>query len=277
MAAMEYWRRSLLRATIDRYWSMNGPTWAAAVALRIIQATIPTLVFCLALVSLVIDPHTDSAARAGIAAATPAVLRSSVVAELTTLHNDGGIGVLSFVVLLWTGSGVFGCLESCMARAYGTTGRSLKRQKLLAFGLWAGIALVMALWLVWSVSRQATGARAGAIAGPSKAVSIGHMVTFMLVAATIGFIYHVLPDLRLPWRHTVPGAGTALLGGVLLSVIWPIYAHLAGQTSSSHAAFILLVAVVTYVYVFSEIAVLGIALNAVVRERSALSTTAFQP
>ena len=159
-----------------------------------------------------------------------------------------------------------------MATAYGTKGRSLKRQKLLAFAMLGTVALAMAGWIIWAVSAKPMRNRFGVVVQNGNSPSIKGLVAICLIAALVGVTYHVLPNVRLKWRQSLPGAITALAGAILLSAIWPIYSHFAGQTLSTHAVFFLLVVVVTYVYLLAEIVAMGIALNGVIYQRSKETT-----
>jgi len=275
-AVWRWFRRSLLAETGARYWTINGPTWAAATALRILLATLPTILISLVLVSQILDPGASVASRAQIARAAPSTLRAPILAELTSLRSSGGVGAISLVALLWTGSGLFGCLESFLAAAYGIPGRSLWRQKLLAFAMVAVLAVVAAASLIVSVKSArpiaATGLAAtqrAALAATSRPHGTLQAVVAVLIAAALfSLLYHVLPNRRIPLRQTTPGAVFAAAGVAILTLVWPLYVRLADHgTSSSRAVLLLFVAVATYVYVFAEIVVTGGVLNAVIYRR----------
>ena len=266
-------RESLTWGVVSRYWEINGPTWAAALALRILLAVVPLILLSLILVGFLLDTQANQASVAQIARATPAALRQSVVAELQSLRDSDGLGVVSFLFLLWTGSGVFGCFESCLAAAYSIPGRSLKRQKLLTLIFVVLLVAVAAAALALAASAQPVPGHITAGAGRPGARFAGLLsallpVTFALV--TFLAMYQVLPNTKLRWRDSIPGSLFAVLGATALTLLWPLYQHFSAQSpSASRALLVLLVAVVTYAYLLAEIVVLGAVINAeLLRRRS---------
>lgn len=277
-------RAGLVLASAQRYWTAGGPNWAAAVGLRLLLALLPIAV----LAGVVIQeflPHTTASATA-----TPPRLRlgggggvlQSEEQSLTALLSGliGGLhtanhtlGILSFVGLLWVGSGLFACLESACAALFASPGRSYLRQRALGIGLVLAFAAAVVVGILSSVFLFPLGSAVQHTGGVGRSVVSARYTLQPIVGIVIGLglftlVFRVLPTCRQRWVDVLPGVLLASAGMALLDLIWPLYLRYASSTLTvSFVVFGFVVALATYVSVLAQLVVMSLALNATVRAR----------
>ncbi|WP_233203870.1 YihY/virulence factor BrkB family protein [Halegenticoccus soli] len=174
-----------------------------------------------------------------------------------------GAGVLSLLVLLWSGLKVFRGLSIAFAEVY-DAGLSIPlfvqlRNGLLVLGL---VALAVALMV-------ATGVALAVLDPPIENPAIaGSAGLFVALAVVLLPVYYVLPPVPVTVREVVPGAVVAAAGWLLLEVVFLYYV----QNAARYRAYGLLGAVllfVTWLYFGGLVILLGAVVNAVLAGEAA--------
>ena len=231
-------------------------------------------------VSLVLrDPGTRDSALTQVARVLPGGASGSTFAELSSTvdavrQGTGLLGVLGLAGLLWSGSALFGTIETAFSHLFGFERRDFLRGKLMAFAM----ILVFAVLVVVGIGASSALAlitpiadRVGAedvLAGPYRyliQVGVGIVVGVLLN----GLVYVVVQRPHPPMRRWLPGALVAGVGFEGLSLIWPLYLAIAGSGNRYGQTFGLLLVVVTYVYLLAQLLMVGALVNAVLAERAA--------
>lgn len=268
-------------AVARRYWSGNGPNWAAAVGLRLLLALLPIAVLAGLAIRAVLHtpPATSTAGRLGLrATARIAQSEQSLTSLLSSLigdlnHSGHTLGILSVIGLLWIGSGLFACLESCTAALYGTRGRPYLHQRALGIGLVVAFAALVVAGILLSVLLFPLGSavqRTGTLGQSAvhNRLTLQPAAGIVIGVALFALVFRVLPTCRQRWVDILPGVVTAAAANALLNLIWPLYLRYATSTLTvSYVVFGFVVAIATYVSVLSQLVVLSISLNATLRAR----------
>src|SRR3954463_4940680 len=130
------------------------------------------------------------------------------------LDNQGRLGPVSVLLLLFAASGVMGALRHAINQAWDIHTRPpLLRRKALDFALILGATTV----LVFSVSLSAT-RRAAEWLGEAGWVldMVGDVLPFLFTTAVVLFLYRVLPSPRPRTREIWPGA---VVAAALISLV----------------------------------------------------------
>jgi membrane protein len=134
--------------------------------------------------------------------------------------------IIGFLALLYAASGLFYQLKYVLNRIWrvpysskGATGRMIRAQ-LLAFVMVVGVALLLVVITVVNVAIAWLGDFLQRILGIGNATLVlALLATLGLLTLSFSLLYKVLPDVRIRWRHTLPGAFTAALMMVLAALI----------------------------------------------------------
>src|SRR5689334_10931228 len=111
-------RSSLTADVVRTYLRAGGQNWAAAIALNILLALFPIFLLILFVASLALQSR---GARTGLDHLLSDLLpgggdgrRQLFLALTATRHSTGILGILSLIGLIYTGSGLFGCMETAL-------------------------------------------------------------------------------------------------------------------------------------------------------------------
>ena len=280
------WLRATLPVrTVALDLDRGSGNWAAAIALKTLLSLFPIVLAILFILSLVLrDPGNRDAVLGQIARVTPGGPDGEAFHEASGTLDAvrGGTGLLGIVGLgglLWSGSQLFGCIEDAFSAVYGFTRRSFVRGKLMATAMillfavltLVGVAASSALALLTPISERAGGDEL--LAGPSR-YAIQGGIGLLSGAVLFGAIYQIVPRPRRRLGAVLPGALLAGAGFELLTLVFPLYLHLAGSGNRYGQTFGLVLVIVTYVYLLAELLMVGACLNAARESRAALRSAA---
>jgi membrane protein len=251
---------------VRRFAEHGGPNQAVLIAWNALTAVFPIALALAAVGGVVLD-------RAGI---TPASLaermgsffpsdlgtQRAVIEGLDSLqHQTGLFSILAIAGFLWTGSGLFGAMETVFADIFGTPTRHFVRQKLMAVA-------IMALFAVLALLAVGTSSLVPLLNDiPGIPISLTEGDTGAVVQAVVGVvsgfllffvIYLVVPNRRQRPSRVLPAA---LFGGIAfeaLTLLWPFYIGLnkAGLNRFG-SQFALLFVLLAFFYFLGLITVLG--------------------
>ncbi|HEY6379700.1 MAG TPA: YihY/virulence factor BrkB family protein [Candidatus Dormibacteraeota bacterium] len=272
-----------------RYAEVDAGNWSAAIALNVLIALFPMVLTILLLVSLFLrSPDSYDAVLAQFARVLPGGVNGDAYAELYRTLNavrsgTGLLAVLSVGGLMWTGAGLFGCIEAALGKVHGYQPRDFVRGKLVHFGM---ILIMFVLTLV-GIGSSAALALLGPVAESHGAGNIftgtsGFLLNIVLGTLTglllFGMIYGVLPRGRNGLRPILPGTVLAGVGFELLTLLFPLYIRLTEGGNRYGATFGLLLVLITYCAFLAQLLMIGACLNDVLdarpRRRPLVTSTA---
>jgi YihY family inner membrane protein len=170
-------------------------------------------------------------------------------------QSAGWLALVSLGGLVWSASGIFSTMEFALTQIFGTKQRDMLRQKLMGF--------VMMLVLVVALGVTVAANSAAGFLSPylpyawvlSFVIGAGVMVVLLVL------LYRFVPNRTFRLREVLPGA---LLAGVLIeavSLAFPLYERFAGGFNTYGAQFGLFFLLATWLYLLSELLLLGAVYN----------------
>lgn len=252
-----------------KFWDDKGQRLGAALAFYTALSLSPLLVAAVAVAGMIfgqaaargelVDQIRDAVGKEGATVIEQLIVQSAV-------SSQGIVAtVLAIVVVLWGASSVFAELQDALntiwkapARKSSGTILQLLRERLLAFSLVAGTALLLLTSLVVSAILSAVSSRAAEWTdGTEWFIQIANfLVTFALMTALFAMIFRWLPEVGLAWRDVWLGAATtAALFSIGKYLIGLYLARAAiGSPFGAAGAFVILL---VWIYYSSQILLFG--------------------
>lgn len=241
---------------LTAYGESQASNYALALAFTGFMSMFPMIVGALALIGLAIrDPATEAHIQSLVIHAFPSSAQAELAQALKGVKESAGLlGVLSLAGLVWSASSIFATMEFALTEIFGTRQRDMLRQRLM--GLIMMVVLVVAL--VVTVAANSVAALVPVpFVGPVASVAIGSLVMFALLVA----LYRFVPNRTFRLRDVVPGA---LIAGVLIEILtlaFPLYARISGGFNTYGKEFALFFLLATWIYLLSQLILLGAVLN----------------
>lgn len=208
-------RKAFKLATID-FMIDNGPHWAAAIAFYTLLSVFPLLIGAIAVAAQVVDadwatqqisthlgdfvPEGEGAVEEIVAAAMAA---------------GGGTGAVSIVLLLWSGSWVFGALTTALNMAYDVD-EDYPFWKRVLFRL--AMLFTVGLFMLTAVlSGPVLGFVVGRIPGePALVLQVAVVgVPLILMIGAFFLVYWLVPRRKVAWAPALTGALLATVAFVI--------------------------------------------------------------
>ena len=199
--------------TIHRFGAQHLPTYAAAISFQLVISLFPLIGFITAIAAFVVAPEVV-VQRAlelseGLAPGAENLLRDALESMAAV---RGGVGIVSLVGLLWSGSNLFGALRRGLNAATGATRRRTFVQgrvldisvAFLASLLLTASVGITALLTFLQQSEQLGGESPFAWLGWVLR-AIGVLVPIAIATGILGTLYHLVPAQRLGWRPALAG------------------------------------------------------------------------
>jgi YihY family inner membrane protein len=265
-------------------WSM---TFASTLAYSLLIAMLPIAVAIFGILGLILGSnsavthdmaqqlaHIVPSQNPGSASAT----QQAIDLALRQLNKNAGFLVIIAILLaLFGGSRLFVTVEGCLDIVYRVRPRAMLRQNLMAFGML--LLFVVLVPIMVFVSATPTIVLGFLSSNPTLqgipfffAVANSPVVTYLvaiLASVIVGFIlfeaiYFIVPNQRISWHNSWPGALVAAIALVLFFILFPLYIRysLGNYTGQVGFAVILLL----FFYYFAVILMLGAEVNAFFRE-----------
>ncbi|HEY1420230.1 MAG TPA: YihY/virulence factor BrkB family protein [Candidatus Dormibacteraeota bacterium] len=235
--------------------------FAAALAFSGFLAMFPMILGALSIIGLAIrDPATEAHFQTLMVQIFPSSAQPELQKALHGVRQSAGwMGLVSIVGLVWSASGIFGSMEFALTEIFGTKQRDMLRQKLMGFSMM--LLLVVAIVVTLGVNALAALAANAAGSVPALAWALSFFVGAIVMVGLLLILYRFVPNRTFALRQVMPGA---LLAGILIEVLslaWPIYARLAGGFNTYGAQFGLFFILATWLYLLSELLLLGAVYN----------------
>jgi membrane protein len=171
-------------------------------------------------------------------------------------QHAGLLGVVGVLGLVWSGGSLFASMEFALGEMFGARQRDFVRQRLMALVMTAVfvVAIVVATFANAALGLVGSLPVLGAILGPL----VGVLTWFALML----LIYRVVPNRTFSTVSQIwPGGLLAAVLMEALSLIWPVYTHLAHGFDSYGSAFALFFLLATWLYLLSQVILLGAVAN----------------
>lgn len=253
-------RNSLPFRVLTAFGESQASNYAAALAFAAFLAMFPMILGALSLIGLAIrDPATEARFQSLIIEAFPGSAQAELQSALHGVKQSAGwLGLVSLGGLLWSASSIFGTMEFALTQIFGTKQRNMLRQKLM--GLVMMVLLVVALGITVAAN-SVTGYLSNYLPFAWVAWVLSFLIGAIVMITLLVLLYRVVPNRTFSLREVLPGA---LLAGVLieaLSLGFPVYARLAGSFNTYGAQFGLFFLLATWLYLLSELMLLGAVYN----------------
>lgn len=253
-------------------------TSAAGLAYNLITAIVPIFVALIAVVGLTIGSLNAQATAdliARIQQIFPASLHTTDIVGIalqSLSHRAGALGILAVLAAIFGGSRLFVSIEGYFDIVYRTAPRTFWRQNVMAI-LMMLVFLVLIPLMAFASSAPALFQSLATIPVISQIpgvvlvtrnaffLGLAGIVTGLVIAWVLfEVIYIVVPNERLSFKHSWPGAVVAAIGLEAFLALFPFYTtHFMGSyTGTAGFVFILIV----FFYYFAVILLIGAEINA---------------
>lgn len=235
----------------------QASNYAGALAFAGFLAMFPMILGALSIIGLAIrDPATEARFQMLILQAFPSNAQPELQNALHGVKQSAGwLGLVSLGGLIWSASGIFSSMEFALTQIFGTTQRNMWRQKLMGLVMMAVLIVALAITV-------AANEAAGYL---SNYLRFAWVLSFLIGAAVmvtlLVLLYRFVPNRTFSLPDVLPGA---LLAGVLIEVLslgFPLYARVAGGFNTYGAQFGLFFLLATWLYLMSELLLLGAVYN----------------
>lgn len=249
--------KTLPAQVVMAYGQSHASNYALALAFAGFMSMFPIMLGALAILGLAIrDPSTQAHIQSLLLQAFPPSAQPELEKAMNGVKQSAGLlGLVSFVGLLWGASSIFGTMEFALTQIFGTRQRDILRQR--AMGLVMMLMLVAAL--VASVGITSVAAFFPLASWATWA--IGFFAGAIVMVGLLCGLYRFVPNRSFRLRDVLPGA---LLAGVLielLTLVFPLYAKIAGSINTYGAQFGLFFVLATWFYLLSQLVLLGAVYN----------------
>jgi membrane protein len=255
-ALVERAQKTLPARVLTAYGESQASNYALALAFAGFMSMFPMILGALSIIGLAIrDPATEAHFQTLVVQAFPYSAQPELLKALEGVKRSAGwLGLLSIGGLLWSASSIFATMEFALTEIFGTHQRDMLRQRLM--GLVMMVVLIIAIVLTVGVN-----ALAALVPVPLVGAVISFAVGSLLMILLLIALYRFVPNRTFRVGDVIPGA---LLAGVFIeavSLVFPLYARIAGGFNTYGAQFALFFLLATWFYLLSQLILLGAVYN----------------
>jgi membrane protein len=262
---------SILRhmaSILRKFFSDRGTHLAAMIAYFALLSFVPLLFLALALLGTTNDDDSGSFFVRELHRTFPSTSLDSILSAVRAIqHNSAALGIVGAAFLLWSSLSLFSVLESAFNIVYDRPNRPFLRGKALASVMMIfSLAFLFSSLVIGTIGvellKRYTGLSDNVVVAYVLTVSVSLIGVFVFLTSA----YVVLTNLRLGWREVVPGAAVA---AVLLEATFqflPLFVRVSKHNPVLQALSGPVVLLV-WLYVMSNVIVLGAEVNCHLRSR----------
>lgn len=179
------------------------------------------------------------------------------------IRSRGGIGIISFIALLWGALGVFSALNRGIASAFiHAQPRGFLRDKLLGLGLiglvGALVVLSIVIGIITGILQHAAGDVLSAVPGGEWALGLfGFFVPILLIFLAFLAIYRITPNRPVTLVEVWPGALVATILWSLLRIGFTYYATDVAKYDTAFGPIAAAISLLVFLYFSSVVVLLG--------------------
>ena len=251
-------RGTLVWRTVEAYVNEGMPNYASGLAFNAFLTMFPIVLGLVALFGLFLrGSWFYNQMQYVLLNAFPVDAQTQIRSTLEGAGDHAGLlGLVSFMALLWSGTGLFGSLEFAMNRVYGFRGRNPFRMRLHGLRLIAAFVIAVVVMVALNTA-------IAFLDVPFLNVStyLGAVAGWLVIAALLVSIYRLTPARALPLRDVLPGA---LMAGALVEVItlaFPLIGAATQRYSTYARAFSFVFLLTTWLYLLSSLILFGAVVN----------------
>lgn len=258
----------IFKNTGIEWYEDDAPRWAASLAFYALLSIAPLSLLCVAIVGLVFGQDAAKGQLASQMTQAVGPQAAETIQNIISASHNTGSSVLStlvsFAVLLFGASGVFGELQSSLNQMWGVKPKpnqgvmGFLRARFLSFTMVLGVAFLLLCSLILSAGLSVAGHffAQNLPGGELLWQAVNFLLPLLVITVLFGLIFKTIPDADLRWKHVGVGAfATALLfsvGKLALGL------YLGKSTvASTFGAAGSIVAFVVWIYYVAQILFLG--------------------
>jgi membrane protein len=264
--------KDVLRGARARMKQHDLPSLAAGVAFKIFLSLFPGIAAAVAIFSLAVEPAVVAQRVAELLTGFPGAVQELVtdqVEGLTVGEGAPGALVLGVVGGIWAASSAAATLIKALNRINAVEeSRNVVLQRVVAIalvlGLFAAIAALLALVILGPQVRrlllpeELLGGAAAPLFGVAQVLG-----AIAILIVLFAFVYWLGPNRDRPeWRWMSPGAVLGVVGWLVLSFAFAIYAQTAGTYSATYSALAGVVITLVWLQLSMTVLLLGAEVNA---------------
>jgi len=260
----------MLKAAFAKWQRDDCGTIAASLSYFALFSLFPLILVTLSIVGFVIDPREYGVQQQILAFAGSDQVRDLITQTLEDLsENRTATGLIGFVTLLMAASGIFGALDRAFDVIWEVdaddqpkrsgivaTVMNVVQQRLLAFGLVLGCALLILLSVLSSVAVTAISAYTAWLPGQGLLLTVAQFaIAALLLTLALTAIYKVLPSRPVAWGDVWIAA---LVAALLFAALQRLAGFILGMTNyASYGAVGGVMTLMLYIYLTFQVLLLG--------------------
>lgn len=251
---------SIVRAIVHELRTEKVTFMAGSIAYHAFVSMLPLLVLVLTIISTVGDRSLETAfvsfAETVLTPSTGGIL----IGQLESAGTSTGLSILGLGVLLWGTLRIFRGLDTAFSDIY-ETGSANTFADQLTDGVVVFLTFGLALVAGWAINSILSSVDPGVVATVIRPVIliIGLAITFVPM-------YYIFPDTDVTLGEILPGVFVTAVGLTAFESVFRLYTQFKSPESSAIAGVLVLL---TWLYFSGLIILIGVAVNAVLSNRSA--------
>jgi YihY family inner membrane protein len=255
---------------VRKFIADNGPNQAVLIAWNVLFSIFPLALAMATVLGLVLSStgvKADAVYQTVLAIIPDDQGRAQALSGLAAIkHQSGLFFLVALAGFIWSGSSLFGAMESAFDQIFKCPSRPFLRQKLM------GVLMMVLFTILAGISIAASAVLPLLQALPLVPASLTASATAYLLPPVIGVVsgvllfgllYYVVPNRRRRLAEVWPGALLAGLAFYLLTLLFPLYLHFNKGLNQYGASFAFLFVLMTFFYFLGLITMLGAELNGV--------------
>ena len=229
------------------YGDSRAGSYAAGLAFNAFTSMFPLLLGLLTIAGLVLGGQEQAQVQSTLTGAFPAEAQSAMRTALTNAQRHAGLfGLAAILGLVWTGTNFFGSMEFALSEMIGVQQRTFLRQRLM------GLLMLTVFLIGMGVAVVANGA-----VGLVRISFLGPVLGALVLVGLMTVVYKVVPNRTFSFLQVLPGSLLAGIGIEIVTLLFPIYAHLMHGFSSYGATFALFLLLAAWLYLVSQLILMG--------------------
>lgn len=251
---------SIVQAIVHELRAEKITFMAGSIAYHAFVSMLPLLVLVLTVISTIGDRALETAfvsfAETVLTPSTGGIL----IGQLETAGTSTGLSILGLGVLLWGTLRIFRGLDTAFSDIYETSSANSFADQ-LGDGVVVFLTFGMALVAGWAINSILSSVDPGLLATVIRPV-----VLVFGLAITFVPMYYIFPDTDVTVGEILPGVFVTAIGLTAFEAVFRLYTQFKSPESSALAGVLVLL---TWLYFSGLILLVGVAVNAVLSNRSA--------
>jgi len=273
----------VIKGAVNEFLADNCPHLAAAISYYLLLSLFPLVLAAISIFGLIMkDPSVAAKVTEAVTGFIPVSADFVEGTLLAVSRSWGAAGIIATVGLIWAGMAVFNAIRKSLNTAWGVKQpRPFFHERLMEFlmmiGFGALILMSLGLTTAFKVIREASlpvfGERLmdGSLVWHSAVIATSVFITFLGVL----FLYKLVPNTRVHWRHAAVGA---LAAAVLFEIVKNVFVWFVANFATYslvYGSVGVIIALMTWAYIAAVILLFCAKLISVYpRVRPALATEA---